>query len=124
MKEQSKKRERNMILLGNWEGGTLNDVIREFCINSWELEDKEILIAYYENLFCVSNVYVLYKDLKDGKLYEIDRRFLSFYGPYRQWFPVETNKINVEKKLSCINFFPGDTIFKLALNKIVRELKE
>lgn len=64
------------------------DVLREFQIDSEQLEGCEILYAWYGYSDYSGDTHVIFR--KDGKLYEVNGGHCSCYGLEEQWTPEET----------------------------------
>lgn len=64
------------------------DVVREFQINSEQLEGVEILYACYSYEDYSGDTHVIFR--KDGKLYEVNGGHCSCNGLEGQWEPEET----------------------------------
>lgn len=65
-----------------------DDVLKEFSINSEQLEGVEILYACYTYESYSGDTHVIFR--KDGKLYEVNGGHCSCYGLEGQWEPEET----------------------------------
>lgn len=75
------------IYLNDWDRA--EKVYRDFGIQ--EPEGIEILLASYTYIWYEGTAFVLYRDKKDGKLYEVNGGHCSCYGLEEQWAPEETN---------------------------------
>lgn len=64
------------------------DVLREFTVNSEELEGVEILYAFYNGDPWEGMAHVIFR--KNDKLYEVNGSHCSCYGLEGQWKPEET----------------------------------
>lgn len=65
------------------------DMMREFCISSEQLEGVEILYASYDCPPYEGYAHVIFR--KDDKLYEVNGSHCSCYGLEDQWEPEETS---------------------------------
>lgn len=65
------------------------DMMREFCVTSEQLEGVEILYACYEPGDYCGDAHVIFR--KEGKLYEVNGSHCSCYGLEGQWEPEETS---------------------------------
>jgi hypothetical protein len=65
-----------------------DDVVREFCITSEQLEGVEILYAWYGYGDYCGDSHVIFR--KEGKLYEVNGSHCSCMGLEGQWAPEET----------------------------------
>ena len=93
------------MFLNNWEGGTSEDVFRDFDGSRWsnyrndedqvplsekpEFKDVEILLASYGTPSYEGYAFVLFRE--DGKLWEVNGSHCSCYGLEGQWSPEETS---------------------------------
>lgn len=75
------------IYLEDWDSA--DKVYRDFDVK--EPEDIEILLACYTYIWYEGTAFVLYRDNKDEKLYEVNGGHCSCYGLDGQWRPEETN---------------------------------
>ncbi|MDQ0168724.1 MULTISPECIES: hypothetical protein [Paenibacillus] len=75
------------IYLEDWDSA--DKVYRDFDVQ--EPEGIEILLACYTYVWYEGSAFVLYRDNKDGKLYEVNGGHCSCYGLEGQWSPEETN---------------------------------
>jgi len=75
------------IYLDEW--CSADEVFRDFDVK--ENSEIEILLAHYSYIFYEGSAFVLYRDIKDGKLYEVNGAHCSCYGLEGQWYPEETN---------------------------------
>ena len=66
----------------------VNDVIREFCVESELFVGIEILHAFYSYEEYEGTAFVLFR--QDEKLYEVHGSHCSCYGLEEQWHPEET----------------------------------
>lgn len=65
------------------------DIAANFEIDIKELDDKEILLAFYNYECYEGDAFILYK--QNEKLYEVNAGHCSCYGLEGQWSPEETS---------------------------------
>lgn len=77
----------NKIFIGEFKDE--NDIIESFILRGEDLENANILFAYYEYIDSYNaESFVLFE--KDEKLYEVNASHCSCYGLEGQWEPEET----------------------------------
>ena len=109
-----------MRLLNNWEGGTANDVFRDFDGERWKwshddatpleekpnFKDAEILLASYGTPSYEGYAFVLFR--RDGKLWEVNGSHCSCYGLEGQWEPEEVSVEALRHRLDKGELGKGD----------------
>lgn len=68
---------------------SINDVWNHFGITEKDIQDQELLLAWYGYGSYCGNAGVLFQ--RDGKLYEVSGSHCSCYGLEGQWDPGETS---------------------------------
>jgi hypothetical protein len=86
------------IIMGQYFGSWSNkqDVIKDFCIDSKELDGAKVHIAWYGQGDYEGSAFVLFE--RDGQLYECHGSHCSCYGLEDQWGPEETTVDELEHR--------------------------
>ena len=72
---------------------TAEDVFNEFQVPASDREHIELLYARYTQEWYEGDAHVIYRDTRDGKLYEVHGSHCSCYGLEDQWGPEETTVV-------------------------------
>lgn len=95
------------------------DVEREFGnYGDLDLSYADILLASYTYEDYSGSAFVLFKDIRDGKLYEVNGSHCSCYGLEGQWEPEETDIASLRHRLK-----EGD-LGNYSSNRFDKELEE
>lgn len=115
------------VYLEDWD--TLKQVENDFELKDNELEDIEILLAYYSYEDYQGEAFVLFR--RDGKLYEVNGSHCSCYGLEDQWSPEEVMLEELEHRITEGTFGLGYSYyddapnhFNIELKEIIQQLKE
>lgn len=115
------------VYLEDWD--TLKQVENDFELKDNELEDIEILLAYYSYEDYQGEAFVLFR--RDGKLYEVNGSHCSCYGLEDQWSPEEVMLEELEHRVTEGTFGLGYSYyddapnhFNIELKEIIQQLKE
>lgn len=128
------------ILLNNWAGETVKDVLIDFDGARWssyrdddaipveekpEFKDAEILLASYGTPSYEGYAFVLFR--RDGKLYEVNGSHCSCYGLEGQWAPEEATVEALRHRIKEGELGRGDwdeNPFAIELSKLLDELED
>ena len=76
-----------MKLAGDWENGSVDDVLSGYGISREDMDGMEVLFAYYSYEDYSGYSFVLLRDAQSGELFEVNASHCSCYGLEDQWEP-------------------------------------
>jgi hypothetical protein len=113
------------IYLADWKDGGQEQLACDFELTN-QLDDAEILLAYYCYEDYVGSAFVLFR--KEGKLYEVNASHCSCFGLEGQWEPEETTKDALLHRLNNgglgVDCYDDKNEFASELRKVLAELSE